>query len=72
MKRSEMVELIAQVMEESFDADNGSWEQDAEKVLDAIERVGMIPPKSGQTFDEFRSSEDTYLSVTPVYEWENE
>lgn len=51
MKRSEMIALMAKVMEESFDGDNGCWETDAEKVLEAMENAGILPPFSHAVFN---------------------
>lgn len=45
MKRSQMVEFMAEVMEKHFDGNNGSWYEDAEKVLDMMEEKGISPPE---------------------------
>ena len=45
MKRSAVIEKMAEILENNFDGDNGCWESDAEKVLDYLENVvGMRPP----------------------------
>lgn len=50
MKRSEIVALVAKTLEDRFDGDNGSWERDAEAVLDAVENAGMLPPFDNNLF----------------------
>lgn len=74
MKRSEMVELIAKTMEESFDEHNGSWQQDAEKVLGAIEEAGMMPPYSSAGRYKIGRSGETYFSDDKQdgFEWDKE
>jgi pentatricopeptide repeat protein len=52
MKRSKMIEMIAEVMEKTFDSDNGCWEADAEKVLDMMEEHGIVPPLRKRTEEE--------------------
>ena len=44
MKRSELIEKLADLLETSFDGDNGSWYEDAEKALNMLEKEGMLPP----------------------------
>lgn len=45
MKRREMVALMAHIMEKHFDGNNGSWEEDADYVLYAMEDAGILPPE---------------------------
>lgn len=47
MKRSEMIILISHSLAETFDKDSDGWEQDAEEVLNRIEKAGMLPPDRG-------------------------
>lgn len=42
MKRSEVIEKMAEIMEENFDGNNGSWTADAQKVLDYLEAIGIV------------------------------
>jgi len=44
MKRSEVVDKMAEIMEDHFDGDNGSWWEDADAVLKYLEGIGMLPP----------------------------
>jgi hypothetical protein len=72
MKRSEMVELMAEVMEKNFEVNNGSWYAYAEKVLVAMEKVGMKPPRNGHNYDQYGAGDDYVCYSTPRYEWDKE
>lgn len=44
MKRSEVLEKMAAIMEDKFDGDSGYWYDDANAVLTYLEEIGMCPP----------------------------
>lgn len=67
MKRSEMIDLMAETMEEWFDGDNGSWQGNAEKVLDMMEEKGILPPFV-ERFMHGGNVEQTH----EYYKWEKE
>ncbi len=66
LKRTEVIALIADIMQKNFDYDNGSWEVDAEKVLNFLEKkVGMLPP--GRLNPKFGGHNP--LELYRIHEW---
>jgi hypothetical protein len=49
MKRSKVIEKLAEVLEFNFDFDNGSWDRDAQAILEYLESIGMKPPRDAVT-----------------------
>ena len=62
MKRSEMIKHIVYFVESSIG--KRTSKSQAERILDNIERVGMLPPK--------RIEEDAQWGYIDSYTWESE
>jgi hypothetical protein len=69
MKRSEMVQHIANTLEQTFDRDN-TWTLTAEFVLDCCELYGMLPPFNQEAF--IKSKNQYGIESADGNEWENE
>lgn len=68
-----MVELMSRAMEENFDGDNGSWEQDADKLLALMEEKGIRPPENGVSYDSgWDAGGEYFCTSTPTFEWDKE
>ena len=70
MKRSEMVEILIEAIEDNIDyaIDTGTT-YSGESILDALEKAGMLPPVSvKKTFKKF--STGGYYEYSEVTEWE--
>lgn len=59
MKRSEMLEKLENLLQTIPVSDNGSYYQDAETILDFLEKEGMFPP--GLEYDGFGQDNITRL-----------
>lgn len=69
MKRTEVINKIADMME-YFDRDNGTWVDDAERLLNYLENLGMSAPLREVVTR--GTGCDTYTVTSRSWEDENE
>lgn len=60
MKRSEIEKIVAMYLMKEFSFEKRKWYEIGEKVIDLVEKAGMIPPNQYASTNEFR------------FEWEDE
>jgi hypothetical protein len=73
MKRSEMLDVLWEAIQDYTDSDVNGFTCDEDKVLQALEDVGMLPPmmKRKPTKEEEIDGNKHYVFVL-VHEWEPE